>query len=173
MIYIAPCIMLLMQAASIARYWVFWAPNGTRLSARCHFTGPKKLSISRFQPCPTCPSNGCCPHQKHYARGRMNHWCIGGFMYKIPPWRSLLCITAYLRVHTYTRMLARDRLRRWRAHEGGFRAHTVGVGVQVVPRRLFFAAQQRIAITWSLNYYKKMQRFTTRKNQEEHGPDVK
>ncbi|MFN9983673.1 MAG: hypothetical protein ACK53Y_27355, partial [bacterium] len=42
-----------------------------------------------------------------------------------------------------------------------------------VTRRLFFAAQQRIAITLSPNYYKKMQRFTTRKNQEEHGPDVK
>jgi hypothetical protein len=35
-----------------------------------------------------------------------------------------------------------------------------------------FAAQQRIAITLSPNYYKKMQRSTTRKNQEEHGPDV-
>ncbi len=43
----------------------------------------------------------------------------------------------------------------------------------IVPRRLFFAAQQRISITWSPNYYKKMQRFTTRKNQKEHGPDVK
>ncbi len=41
-----------------------------------------------------------------------------------------------------------------------------------VPRRLFFAAQQRIAMTLSPNYYKKIQRFTTRKNQEEHGPDV-
>jgi hypothetical protein len=28
------------------------APNGTRLSARCHFTGPKKLSISRAHPLP-------------------------------------------------------------------------------------------------------------------------
>jgi hypothetical protein len=37
-------------------------------SARCHFTGPKKLSISRAQPLPTCPSNGCCPHQKHYFK---------------------------------------------------------------------------------------------------------
>ncbi len=36
---------------------VFWAPNRTRLSARCHFTGPKKLSISRAQPPPTCPRN--------------------------------------------------------------------------------------------------------------------
>ncbi len=53
-----------------------WAPNGTRLSARCPFTGPKKLSISRAQPPPTCPSNVCCPHQKHYARGRINHRCI-------------------------------------------------------------------------------------------------
>jgi hypothetical protein len=41
-----------------------------------------------------------------------------------------------------------------------------------VPRRLFFAAQQRIAITSIPNYYQKMQPFTTRKNQEEHGPDV-
>jgi hypothetical protein len=42
-----------------------------------------------------------------------------------------------------------------------------------VPRRLFFAAQQRIAITWSPNYYKKMQRSIRRKNQKEYGPDVK
>jgi hypothetical protein len=41
-----------------------------------------------------------------------------------------------------------------------------------VLRRLFFAAPQRIAITLSPNYYQKMQRSTTRKNQEEHGPDV-
>ncbi len=39
-------------------YTVFWAPNGTRLSARCHFTGPKNLSNSRAQPPPTCPRNG-------------------------------------------------------------------------------------------------------------------
>jgi hypothetical protein len=43
----------------------------------------------------------------------------------------------------------------------------------LVPRRLFFAAQQRIAITLSPEYYQKMQRSTTRKNQEEHGPEVK
>jgi hypothetical protein len=42
----------------------------------------------------------------------------------------------------------------------------------IVPRRLFFAAPQRISITSSPNYYQKNQRFTTRKNQEEHGPDV-
>jgi hypothetical protein len=45
--------------------------------------------------------------------------------------------------------------------------------VSIVPRRLFFAAPQRIAITLSPNYYQKMQRSTTRKNQEEHGPEVK
>ncbi len=37
---------------------------------------------------------------------------------------TLMCIPAYLRVGTH--MLARDRPRRRRAHEGGFRAHTVG-----------------------------------------------
>jgi hypothetical protein len=50
------------------------------------------------------------------------------------------------------------------------------VGVKrkiIVPRRLSFAAPQRIAITLSPNYYQKMQRSTTRKNQEEHGPEVK
>ncbi len=53
--------------------WVIWAPNGTRLSAWCHFTGPKnsripgpnplplatqKLSNSRAQSPTTCPRNG-------------------------------------------------------------------------------------------------------------------
>ncbi len=41
------------------------------------------------------------------------------------------------------------------------------------PRRLFFAAPQRIAITSSPKYYQKMQRSITRKNQEEYGPEVK
>jgi hypothetical protein len=45
--------------------------------------------------------------------------------------------------------------------------------IAFVLRRLFFAAQQRIAITLSPEYYQKMQRSTTRKNQEEHGPEVK
>ncbi len=40
---------------------------------------PKKLSISRAQPPPTCPSNGCCPHQKHYAREHINHGCINSY----------------------------------------------------------------------------------------------
>jgi hypothetical protein len=46
------------------------------------------------------------------------------------------------------------------------------IPIKLVPRRLFFAAQQRIAITLSPYYYQNIQRFTTRKNQEEHGPDV-
>ncbi len=33
-------------------------PNGTRLSARCHFTGSKKLENFRAQPPPTSPRNG-------------------------------------------------------------------------------------------------------------------
>ena len=36
----------------------FWVPNGTHLSAQCHFTRPKKLSISRAQPPPTSTRNG-------------------------------------------------------------------------------------------------------------------
>ncbi len=41
-----------------------------------------------------------------------------------------------------------------------------------VPQRLFFAAQQRIAITWRPKYYQKMRCFITRRNQKEYGPDV-
>jgi hypothetical protein len=48
------CVMLLMRAA---------------------ISGPKKVEISRAQPLPTSPRNGCCPHQKQYARGRINHRC--------------------------------------------------------------------------------------------------
>ncbi len=55
MIYTAPCIMFRRRAYPLQ---VFWAQNGIRLSAQCHFTGPKKLLISRAQPSPTCPSNG-------------------------------------------------------------------------------------------------------------------
>jgi hypothetical protein len=45
--------------ASVAKFLdTDWAPNGTRLTARCHFTGPKKVSISRAQPSPTCPRIG-------------------------------------------------------------------------------------------------------------------
>ncbi len=65
---------------------LFWVPNGTRLRARCHFTGRKQESISRAQPPPICPRNGCCPHQKNYAQGRINHRCINS--YYLPEPRS-------------------------------------------------------------------------------------
>jgi hypothetical protein len=55
MIYTAPCIMFRRRAYPLR---VFWAPIGIRLSAQFHFTGPKKLLISRAQPPLTCPSNG-------------------------------------------------------------------------------------------------------------------
>ena len=51
MIYTALYVMLLMRAnpllGQVGEGWLwksrlFWAPNGT---ARCHFTGPKKVSI--------------------------------------------------------------------------------------------------------------------------------
>ncbi len=31
-----------------------------------------KVEISRALPPLTCPSNGCCPHQNHYAQGRIH-----------------------------------------------------------------------------------------------------
>jgi hypothetical protein len=39
----------------------------------------KKVSISRAQTPLTCLRNGCCPHQKHYPRGRINHRCITSY----------------------------------------------------------------------------------------------
>jgi hypothetical protein len=56
MIYTALCVM-------------YWAPNDTRQSARCHFTWPKKLLISRAQPPPTYPHNGyaCIQNIMHEA----------------------------------------------------------------------------------------------------------
>ncbi len=36
----------------------FFGPHGTRLSARCHFTAPQKVSSIRAQPPPTCHCNG-------------------------------------------------------------------------------------------------------------------
>jgi hypothetical protein len=69
---------------------LFWASNHTRLSARWHFTGPKKVSISRDHPPPTCPRNGCCPHQKHYTRGCINHRCINSeYFFSTMTWYDL------------------------------------------------------------------------------------
>ncbi len=40
---------------------LFWASNGTHLTARCHCTSSKKISISRAQPPPNCPRNRFAP----------------------------------------------------------------------------------------------------------------
>ncbi len=109
LIYTAPCVMLLMRAASITRAsgrglgpgnWEFSGPvKWHRTDWRVPF-GAKKVEISRAQPPPTCPSNGCCPHQNHYAQGRINYRCIVGFMYKSP--RVTLKGVSYIgfRAHT-------------------------------------------------------------------------
>jgi hypothetical protein len=72
---------------------------------------------------------------------------------------------AHVQYTVYTECMRSHQLRK-----ATLRCHTNSV--HCVPGSLFFAAEQRIAITLSPNYYQKMQRFTTRKNQEEHGPDV-
>ncbi len=79
--------MLLMQAASIT------GPQmalGYRLDAisqglkNSRFPGPNPLPLAQVMDAAA---------SKHYARGRINHRCIGGIMYKSPPWRGQ-------RVHT-------------------------------------------------------------------------
>ncbi len=80
MIYTALCIMFLMHAypflGQVGGGWplnsrVFWAPNGTRLSAQCHFTGPKKLPNSRAQHPTPCPCNGYA-HIQNIIHGCIN-----------------------------------------------------------------------------------------------------
>jgi hypothetical protein len=58
----------------------FWAPNGTHLTARFHFTGPKKVSISRAQPPPTCPPNVSARIKSiTYGTDRINHGSINSY----------------------------------------------------------------------------------------------
>ncbi len=54
------------------------------LTARCNFTGHKKVSISRVQPPPTCPRNGFA-RIKSTSYGAI--WMIGPYSY----YTSLLC----------------------------------------------------------------------------------
>ncbi len=49
---------------------------GSRLKARCHFAGPKKVSISRNQPSPTCPRNGFASTKSITYSGHINHRSI-------------------------------------------------------------------------------------------------
>jgi hypothetical protein len=60
-------VMLLMRAnpllGQVGGGWIleiltFWITFGTRITAQCYFTWPKKVSFSRAQPSPTCPRNG-------------------------------------------------------------------------------------------------------------------
>ncbi len=53
----------------------FWAPNGTRLKARCHFTGPKNASISRAPPPSTFPHNRFA-HIKSYTISAIGYYCM-------------------------------------------------------------------------------------------------
>jgi hypothetical protein len=53
---------------------LFWATNDTRLMARCPYTGPKKVSIFRAQPPPTCPRNGA---SKELGKGPYQSRSIG------------------------------------------------------------------------------------------------
>ncbi len=123
MIYTALCVMFLMQAdtlrGQVGGGWVLEMES---------FLGPVKWhrrvpfgaqKTQDFQgPTPShLPTQCICPYQKHYAQGHINHRCIGGLMYRSPPWRGLRVQPIILRVHTtiptcaYT-YVARDRPRR-------------------------------------------------------------
>jgi hypothetical protein len=93
MIYTAPCIMFGMRACPFTRAsgrgldpgnWEFFGPCEMASSQKASAISVPKKSRFPGPPPPTYPINGCCPHQKHYAQGRINHRCIGNFMYKSP-----------------------------------------------------------------------------------------
>jgi hypothetical protein len=50
------------------------------------------------QPPPTCPRNGCCPLQKHYARGRINQRCINSYKTTRRGFRLFVLLGYLLRV---------------------------------------------------------------------------
>jgi hypothetical protein len=88
--------MLLMQANRYLGRWegvgpwklrLFWAPNGIRLKARCHFKGPKKSGF--LGPSPShWPSWWICPHQKYYIQGHISHRSIKSYTGPTCPVRS-------------------------------------------------------------------------------------
>ncbi len=113
MIYTAPCVMFLMRAADQGQEGWGLVPGNqenfgpckmasSRHAGECHF-GPKKFEIFRAQPPPTCLSNGSAHIIHHYVQGRINHRCIGTFMYRSPRMTLTGC--------------------KW-VFQGGFRAHT-------------------------------------------------
>jgi hypothetical protein len=93
MIYNSLCVILLMRAASISsasgRGWaleisIFLGPKWHSPIGSIHYTGSKKLLISRAQTPHTCPHNGCWPHQKHYTQGHINHRCKNSYLTRPP-----------------------------------------------------------------------------------------
>ncbi len=74
-----------------------YAPIGPRLSAISK--GPKKPQFPGPNPHRTCPrtGNGCCPHQKHYARRRIDHRCINSYN-PCDSWIECLLLWNYVRV---------------------------------------------------------------------------
>jgi hypothetical protein len=79
MIYMAPCIMLLMRAASIT-----WARRRVLGLGNPDFLGPLKWHRANRQVPYGAQKSPKSLHQKHYAQGRINYRCIGGCIYKSP-----------------------------------------------------------------------------------------
>ncbi len=118
------------KLSRINKYVSETPPSCFHVHLRLTYCRPdKNLEISRAQPPPTCPNNGCCLHQKHFARGLINHRLF--YVQEPPTYAYLHNMCAYQHIH----VLARDRPRRWRAHEGGFRAHEGGSSAHTVGGR--------------------------------------
>ncbi len=88
MIYTAPCVML-------------GPVNRIETIDECHL-GPKNSRYPGPNPLPTCPSNGCCTHQNHYARGRINYRCMVVLCTRAHPGKAYVCTvhTSIICVHT-------------------------------------------------------------------------
>jgi hypothetical protein len=86
----SPCIMFWMHIHYLGKWegvgpWksrVFWAPNGTRLSARCHFTRPKNSRIPGLNPLPLAlvmdmhSSKILCIKLQRFLN--LRYWSMGG-----------------------------------------------------------------------------------------------
>ncbi len=95
MIFTGLCIMFLIRADTLLGQ----VGGGCALEMES-FLGPvkwhqadRRVPFGAQHP-PTCPCNVSACIKKHYAQGRINHRCIGGSMYKNPPWRDLRAHTS-------------------------------------------------------------------------------
>ncbi len=61
------------------------------------FHRAQKSLVSRAQPPHTCPRNGCCPHQKHYARGPYKSQVHTQLRYVL----AALCYSYMLPIHFF------------------------------------------------------------------------